>query len=191
MKVLAWPALLCFLCLCLYGQGVVQAAEVVAEFKEDTYSVQASFEVATSPEKLVGVLTDYENIAHLHPSFLESEIISVNEDSARIRTVVKDCAFLFCKKILRVEQIRQDGFKSLVAEVIPMLSDLRSGQTVWEFTQAGAVTQVKYQSSLQPKFWIPPFVRSHTVTNKLKHRMGEIIQTLQTLDYDAYKKNAR
>lgn len=184
MKTLLWAAL-----LGLIAQVAVQATEVAAELNEGTYSVQASFEVATSPKKLLAVLTDYENITQLHPSILESEIISENEGSARIRTVVKDCAFLFCKKILRVEQIRQDGSRGLVAEVIPMLSDLRSGQTVWEFTQSDAVTLVKYQSTLQPKFWIPPFIRSHTVTNKLKGRMTEVIQTLQSLDYDAYKKN--
>ena len=184
MKVLVWAVL-----LCLFVQGVTQAAEVAAKYKEGVYHLRASFEVATSPEKLVNVLTDYENITQLHPSVLESEIISENDHSTRIRTVVEDCVFLFCKKIIRVENIRLEGFSSLVAEVLPMLSDLRMGQTKWEFIQSDAVTIVNYQSSIQPKFWIPPFVRSYTVTNKLEYRMAEIIETLQTFNFDTYIKN--
>ena len=175
--------------LCLATPGIAQAAEIAAEYKDGVYHVHASFEVVTSPEKLIYVLTDYENITQLHPSVLESEVISVNDRSTRIRTVVKDCAFLFCKKIIRVENIRQDGVDRLVAEVLPMLSDLRMGQTIWEFVRGDGVTVVKYQSTMQPKFWIPPLIRSHAVTNKLEHRMAEIIKTLQMLDFDSYKNN--
>lgn len=178
--------LICVALLCLVTQGVVQATEVSVVYKEGTYYINALFEVTTSPEKLVNVLTDYENITQFHPSVLESEILSANERSTRLRTVVKDCVFIFCKKIIRVENIRQDGFKSLEAEVLPMLSDLRMGQTKWEFIQRGEDTAVSYKSSMQPKFWIPPFIRSHTVTNKLEHRITEIIKTLQTVNFDTY-----
>lgn len=158
------------------------AAEITAKYKEGSYYLNATFEVEASADKIIGVLTDYENITRLNPSIVESEILeSPSQERTRIRTVVKDCAIFFCKEIIRVENVTQHGLTSLEAEVLPFLSDLRSGHTQWKFLERGGVTEVTYQSSMQPKFWIPPIIRSHTVTRKIKKRIMETVQRLQSL----------
>ncbi len=162
---------------------ILHAEEITAEYKQGIYYLNASFIVEASPESVVAALTDYENISQLHPSIIESEILETTSSriSARIRTVVKDCAIFFCKKITRVENITQSGFESLDAEVVPFLSDLRSGHTSWKFVGVDNHTEVTYQATMQPKFWIPPLIRSHTVTKKFKKRISEIVQRLQML----------
>ena len=167
------------------------------------YHLTANFIVETSAEKVVAALTDYENITKLHPAIIESEILENNTGGnntagnnagsnqastskaeihkVKIRTVVKDCALFFCKKITRVENITQRAFDSIDAEVVPFLSDLRSGQTSWKFVRVGNHTEVSYQATMQPKFWIPPVIRSRTVTKKFAKRIAEIVQRLQTI----------
>ena len=179
------------LCAALIGCSIsiVRAAEVTAEYKESKYYLNAAFEVEASTESIISVLTDFENIAQLNPAIIESEIVEYSSDNkTRIRTVVKDCALFFCKEIVRVENVTQHGLDSLEAEVIPFLSDLRSGYTLWTFQQQGAITKVSYQSSMQPKFWIPPIIRSHTVTSKIKKRIMQTILRLQTLALEVEKQ---
>ncbi len=162
---------------------LLHAEEITAEYKQGVYYLHASFIVDASAESVVGVLTDYENITQLHPTIIESEILETTSSrtSARVRTVVKDCAIFFCKKITRVENITQHGFETLDAEVVPFLSDLRSGHTSWKFVRGDNFTQVTYQATMQPKFWIPPVIRSHTVTKRFEKRITEIVQRLQAI----------
>jgi len=171
--------LLCvFLVWC--NASVLLAEEISAEYKEGIYDLNASFEVEASVEEIIGLLTDYENIAQLHPSIIESEILpTISENRSRIRTVVKDCVLLFCKEVVRVENVSQHSDHSIEAEVVPFLSDFRSGHTKWKVTQHGKTATVAYQSMMQPKFWIPPLIRSHTVTKKLKARIMEMAMRIQ------------
>lgn len=162
---------------------VLHAEEVTAEYIQGVYHLSANFIVEASAESVVAALTDYDNITQLHPAIIESEVLETNSGatSARIRTVVKDCAIFFCKKITRVENITQRGLESIDAEVVPFLSDLRSGHTSWKFVSVDNHTEVTYQATMQPKFWIPPLIRSRTVTKKFKKRITEIVQRLQVL----------
>ncbi|MFK7817033.1 MAG: SRPBCC family protein [Gammaproteobacteria bacterium] len=175
--------ILCVALVWINACCILHAEEITAEYKQGVYHLNASFIVEASAEKVVAALTDYENISQLHPTIIESEILETTSSkiTARIRTVVKDCAIFFCKKITRVENITQRGFASLDAEVVPFLSDLRSGHTSWKFVSVDNHTEVTYLATMQPKFWIPPLIRSHTVTNKFKKRISEIVQRLQVL----------
>jgi len=172
--------LLCVILLWCSASSGVFSAQQSAKFENDVYILNASFEVEASIEDIIHLLTDFENITQLHPSIIESELLpSLADDKTRIRTVVKDCVLFFCKEIVRVENVIQYGNESLVAEVVPFLSDLRSGQTHWNFQRQGKVTTVMYQSTMQPKFWIPPIIRSRTVTKKLENRIMEMIMRIQ------------
>ena len=97
-----------------------------------------------------------------------------------MKTVIKDCVLFFCKRITRVEDVSQNENKKLEAFIIPMLSDLRSGYAVWELMQNATGTTVHYEANMQPKFWIPPIVRSYVLTKKFKKRVKQSIELLQT-----------
>lgn len=168
--------LLISLCLCTLGH----AKEFNVTYKDKTYYLYAEFEVAASPERVMEVLTDFEHIADLNPAIIESEIqTSPNNIGLRVRTVIEDCVLFFCKKITRVEDITQHKNTKLEALIIPMISDLRSGYATWELTQQPTGTFVKYDAHMQPKFWIPPIIRSYVLTKKFTKRVKESVELLQ------------
>ena len=173
-----------FYILALVGfySTTLQAAEVSVKYKQGTYLLNAYFTIDASAQDIISVITDYENIAQLNPAIIESEVLEASmQDATKVRTVIKDCVLFFCKKITRVEQVHVEGTQTLEAEVIPFLSDLREGYTKWEFQQYEGQTQVSYQALIQPKFWIPPLIRSRSVPKKIKKRMLQTILRLQTL----------
>jgi len=173
---------LCVLFLWLGANSLLCAEDISAKYIDGTYHLEATFTVEASAETVIDVLTDYENIGQLHKTIIESEVLErSSDDSSRIRTVVKDCAVFFCKKITRVENVKKVGVSSLEAEVVPFLSDLRSGHTHWQFLEHGKVTEVIYQATMQPKFWIPPIIRSKTVTKKFKKRITELVSNLKMI----------
>ncbi|MEJ2115615.1 MAG: hypothetical protein P8X88_06115 [Gammaproteobacteria bacterium] len=156
------------------------AAEVSVRYENKTYYLHAAFDVEAASARVMQVLTDFDNISDLNPAIVESTLqSSPKDDRLRVRTVIKDCVLFFCKRIVRVEDIVQIGNEKLEAFVLPFLSDLRSGYAVWVLTKHPSGTTVTYEASIQPKFWIPPIVRSYVLTKKFKNRVIESVKLLQ------------
>ncbi len=170
-------------CILLFwlNVGVISyATEVNLRYEDKTYYLNAEFIVDASQARVMAVLTDFENIADLNPAIIESELqASTKQNSLRVKTVIKDCILFFCKSIIRVEDITQIGNEKLEALVLPLLSDLRSGYAVWVLTQNPSGTMVKYDANMQPKFWIPPIIRSYLLKKKFKQRVIESVELLQ------------
>ena len=159
---------------------VANASEVNVRYANDTYYFFAKFDVEASPTRVMKILNDYENIAELNPAIHTSErLVSSDNTRIRIRTVVHDCILFFCKNIVRVEDVRQHGNTKLEAFLIPMLSDLQSGYAVWELQRNPFGTTVVYNADMQPKFWVPPIIRSYVLTKKFRSRVTETVSRLQ------------
>ena len=172
----------CVLLVCLSTDAIAHAAEVGVRYDKGTYYLNAEFDVDASPARVMQVLTDYENIAELNPAITLSELLESSDNTnTRIRTVVHDCIMFFCKDITRVENVQQDGNERLEAVIVPMLSDLRSGHAVWMLTESPFGTTVKYDAEMQPKFWVPPIIRSYVLTKKFRTRVAETVERLQAV----------
>ena len=159
----------------------LSAAEVDVRYEKKTYYLNAEFQVEASPDRVMQILTNFRDIAELNPAIIESELLkSPNKEISRVRSVVKDCVVFFCRKITRVEDIQQQGNVKLESFIVPEHSDLHSGYTIWELSENDTgSTNVKYMSDMQPKFWIPPMLRSSVVTQKFEQRVSESVQLLQ------------
>lgn len=172
--------IICVLLFWLNACVISYATEVNVRYEDKTYYLNAEFIVDASQARVMAVLTDFENIADLNPAIIESELQdSIKQKGLRVKTVIKDCILFFCKSITRVEDITKTGNEKLEAFVLPMLSDLRSGYAVWVLTQNPSGTMVKYDANMQPKFWIPPIIRSYLLKKKFKQRVIESVELLQ------------
>jgi hypothetical protein len=122
------------------------------------------------PAKYVrGALTDYEHIYRLNPSIIESEILTSPEQGVvRVRTLMHGCVAFFCKDVGRVEDVRELVSGDLRAEIVPELSNLRSGHANWKIQPLGERAQVTYQADMEPDFFIPPLIGSFFVKQKMR-----------------------
>lgn len=162
--------------------AIANAADVNVRYADDSYHFYAKFEVEAPPEQIMEVIYDHEIIADLNPVIKSSERIeSPDPSTKRIRTVIRDCIMFFCKNIVRVEDVLRHDNQKLEAFLIPMLSDLRYGYTVWELQPNLLSTTVIYTAEIQIKFWVPPFIRSYVLTRKFKKRVLESVARLQEI----------
>lgn len=156
------------------------AIEVDVRYEKKIYYLHTEFEVQASPAQAMQVLTDYEGLVDLGPAIIASEVLDlVDETTTKVRTVIKDCILFFCRKITRVENIVQHGNEKLEMFIIPNLSDVHSGYSVWSLRDNYSGTSMRFDANFQSKFWIPPIIRSQVLTRKFKRRVEESIERLQ------------
>ena len=176
---------------CLYT-AAPRAAELISYAVAQDYGVyQVSLETTLdAPAATIrGILTDYVHIYRLNHSIIESEILPPPHESVvRVRTVINACVLIFCRDITRVEDIRELAPGVLYAEIVPQLSSVKSGATVWQIQAEGNVTRLTYDLALEPGFFIPPLIGAYFVKQALRK---QILATLQNLEAIARVKQAQ
>ncbi|MGB5679749.1 MAG: SRPBCC family protein [Gammaproteobacteria bacterium] len=126
------------------------------------------------------VLTDYTHIYRLSSSIIESEILpSRRTGDTQIRTKVLACASVFCREVERVDAVRTLASGDLQADIVPELSEFRSGQATWRITPMDDRSKLVYEATLEPDFYIPPVVGIPVIGNSLKK---EFIATFERLE---------
>ena len=128
------------------------------------------------------VLTDYIHIYRLNPSIIESEVLRQHDDGAvSVRTRVIGCAAYFCEELERVEKVRVLPSGDLHAEIIPELSQFKSGQTLWHIKKEGDHCEVTYLSNMVPDIYIPPVVGKFLIKRTIREEMQTSFVNLQKI----------
>lgn len=159
---------------CLFA-AALWAAEPLSIAVTQQYGVyQVSLETVLDapPDAIHDILTDYVHIYRLNPAITESEILPAPDESVvRVRTLINDCVLIFCKNIVRVEDIRELGPGELYAQIVPQLSNIKSGAAIWQLQAEGNATRLTYNLTLEPGFFIPPLIGTYFIKNKLREQI--------------------
>ncbi len=147
-----------------------------------TYFVSMEFSVKATIENVRRVITDYQNLSDLDPSINKVEILeSTDDDIDRVRTHIHECILLFCKNIIRTEDIRIDEKGNLYAQIVKEMSDMKSGESRWEFRESDDKVEIKFNSVLEPDFWIPPLIGTGIFKANLRDHLRLTASNLEEL----------
>lgn len=137
--------------------------------------------VVDAPARYVhAVLTDYVHVYRLNPSITESEILPSPDDGCvRVRTLVEDCLAFFCMDLVSVVDLRELPSGDLQVVIVPELSNFRSGSGEWRIRPEPGCCRVYYEARMEPDFFVPPWIGSHIMINKLRN---QIIKTFDRLE---------
>ena len=157
-----------------------ELVELSVTHKRKVYEVYMDMVVYAPEERVRAVLTDYENIGRLNPSISESEVLAPpDEETARVRTLIRGCALLRCVDMERVEDVRELENGDLQAVTVPELSAFKSAHALWQIIAMGQQTRVIYRSTVEPDFWIPPLFGPAIVKRNLRE---EILLSFKNLE---------
>jgi hypothetical protein len=188
--VVRYSLILLLLCAVIPLPSAGELAELQVSETGGIYRVRMVM-VVHAPKKYVrGVLTDYAHLYRLNPSIIESEILAPPEQGVvRVRTRMVGCVAFFCRRVGRVEDVRELAAGDLQAAIVPELSDLKSGMAEWRIQRVGEHTLVTYQAHMEPDFFIPPLIGSYFVRRNIRKeimtsftRLECIAQTQARLD---------
>lgn len=139
---------------------------------DNTYHFSMKFVANASPYPVFAIITNYDQLTQLNPLITSSRILSSDSPSvARVEIITQGCMLFFCKKILRVEEVSIDTHLNITTVVIPSMSDFKAGNTRWTFTPDGDKTIVHYTASMQPSFWLPPFVGPYALKKQIRSQL--------------------
>jgi len=136
------------------------------------YHIKVVALIAAPASYVRDVLTDYRLIYRLNPSIIESDVLKQDDDGAiNVRTKVVGCAAYFCEELDRVEKVRLLPSGDLQAEIIPELSQFKSGKTLWRIKPVGDYCEVTYVSDMEPDIYIPPVVGKFLIKKSIREEM--------------------
>ena len=135
---------------------------------DGVFQIRISAIIAAPAEYIRNVLTDYSHLYRLSPSIIENEVLpSSTRDEKHIRTLLLFCTSVFCREAERVDTVRVLDSGIIQAEIIPHLSEFKSGKASWTIIPRNDQTHVVYQAYLEPDFFIPPMLGTKLIMDNL------------------------
>ena len=133
------------------------------------FRIKVSAVIDAAPDYIRYVLADSEHIYRLSPSIIESEVLpSSSAEEKHVRTRLLCCFPVFCREVERVDTVRMLKSGDFEAEIIPALSEFKSGKATWTITPLNSGSHVVYEAHLEPDFFIPPVVGTQVAINNLR-----------------------
>ena len=119
-------------------------------------------------------VTDFTNLSAINPSIEESQVLA-SEDARRqrVRSVIKVCILVFCKRVEQVQDVNLIDSRTLEATMVPGAGDFRGGLARWEFTPDGDGTVLHFTEVFEPDFWVPPVIGPWLIEKKLVNEVAE------------------
>jgi hypothetical protein len=155
-----------------------------AEVTEDkgVFQLQFSTTIDAPAEYVRQVLTDFRHIYRLNSSIIESEVLPKKRSGeTTIRTRVLACVSVFCREIERVDIMRVLASGDLQADIVPELSEFRSGQAIWKVTALDDKSRLVYEATLEPDFFIPPVIGISVISNSLKNEFMSTFDRIERI----------
>ena len=166
-----------------------EITELALSNKQGIYRLKLEIILDAPAKHIHHVVTDYAHIYRLNPSIIESEIIKTSDNSVvRVKTLINDCFWIFCRDILRVEDVRELKTGNIYAEIVPQLSNIKSGVTIGQIQPLGRRTRVNYNMIVEPGFVVPPLIGSRIVEQKLRK---EVLIALSRIERIARIRNEK
>lgn len=166
---------------------VVHAGRIVesnVDYAGEVYGLSVVAAINATPDQVMNALTNYRHLSRVNPDIIESEILlSYSPNRHRVRSLLKTCILIFCKRIRHVQDVTQISDRLLEAITLPEDSDFEYGIVRWELVPGeSGVTHMHFDAQLKPAFWIPPVIGTWLVEKKL---VREITTSTFMIEADA------
>lgn len=166
--------LLMFALLHLPSLSAAEVERVDVAYEDGEYRVTVEAVLHARTDAVYAVLTDYPRWAEINDLIKESYLEEVTgPDLARVRTVSEGCVLFFCKSIEQTQWMRTAPDWRISAEVLPEISDLKSGWARTHLIAEGDATRFHYEMALVPDFWVPPIIGPMMIRAKLRKQAIE------------------
>jgi hypothetical protein len=137
---------------------------------DGVYSLRVVSVIDAPADYVYDVITDYKHAYQINPTITEVAIVpSDRDDVVRVLNRSEHWVGPLCLKIDWVGDIVEHGDRYLEVKTIPEFSSFESGSATWELRSQGERTWVRYESSLKPNFFIPPFIGDHIMKKQMEN----------------------
>lgn len=146
--------------------------------KAGVYRISLRMLLDVPAQQVWEVLTDYRHIYRLSPSITESRLLPTLDGgrAGRVFTRTQGCVAFYCREFSRVQDVWEHPPREIETRTVPEMSDFHSGSAHWYIRDLGGRTELDYEASLEPAFFLPPVVGGYFLKQAFKE------QTLLSFD---------
>jgi hypothetical protein len=154
--------------LCASEQEIVSIAD-----NAGVYQISLKMLLDIPAQQVWEGLTDYRHIYRLNPSIVESRLLPAPDGgrTARVFTRIQGCIGFYCREFSRVEDVWERPPREIETRTVPDMSDFHSGSARWRIRDLGGRTELHYEATLEPAFFVPPVVGGYVLKRKLKEEI--------------------
>jgi len=161
----------------------IPAAEirsVTASSEYGIYTLEFDAVIMADFASVRGIVTDYDQLYRLSQSILESRVLYTDgAGKTRRKLVTETCILLFCFNAILVEDVVVTGRLLITTTIIPDQSDFAFGRSYWHLIPESGNTLLRFQSVMEPAFWIPPVIGPWLIKNWMRKEVREIIINIE------------
>jgi hypothetical protein len=166
------------------GSAEITHADVVKDGAR--YRIEIDVRVAVPQAGLLSVLVDYSRYIKLSPAIIESRVVKPEEEGLRLYLVLRPCVFGFCRKLVKLTDVRWLSDNTVEYLGLPGEGDFdysRETISVEQLSASTGVSTFRYRAELQPGFFVPPLIGTWIISRQIRH---ELLVTLGGIE-DAYQ----
>jgi hypothetical protein len=147
---------------------------------QDTYHLIFEAVVDAPAQKVYQVLSDYRHLDRLSPAIVAITVKPTPQGTGqRVRSVLRSCFLVFCKDVVEVEDVTQSDGQTIAAKIVPGKGDFQGGYTRWRIQAAGDRTQLHYEATRTPAFWVPRLVSSWLFKTTMRNEFVASVAKLE------------
>ena len=156
-----WILPLSTIALLTQWSSAATLSDVEVTREGDRYHLVAQARLEAPAAAIYAVLVDYEDdhFGQISKIYKESAYLGADGDGTPlVYTRVEGCLLFYCRSMRRVERLEAVEPSFIRTTALPDRSDFKYAQSEWALTQDGAATAITYRLTIEPDFWLPPFV---------------------------------
>lgn len=145
--------------LIVQGQVRADPGHITVKATAAGFQISAVAHLEAAPAAVAAVLLDFAQYPTLNPSILEARVIAHSApDSWRVRTMTRGCVAGFCRTVRQEQQFVRQSCWEVTARLVPDSGNLQASRARWRLAAESGGTQVRWEASFKPDFWLPPLL---------------------------------
>ncbi|HET9679276.1 MAG TPA: SRPBCC family protein [Gammaproteobacteria bacterium] len=142
--------------------GTAHAADfknLHVEYRDGIYTMSADIFINAPPAEVRYVITDYDHLDRISGAVKKSQFLArPAPDTAVFFMQLEMCFGVFCQDIRQVLRMDESQPHTLTAIALPEYSNVTSAKTLWQMRPCNGGTCLHWESTMKPKFWLPPLI---------------------------------
>lgn len=149
--------------------------------KADVYKVAVDAHVDAPPAQVYAVvLADFTHLVEISPDIFTSQLVKqVNARTMVVYTETRGCVAIFCRTLRQMQRVTELSSTDIVAVTLPQGSNVKQGTSSWHLTAEGHGTHLQWKATVEPAFWLPPFIGPALVRRVLQMQSEEFINGIE------------
>jgi len=150
-----------------------------SEYVNGEYRLTMTATLTAHSDRVEAILRDYAHYKSLDTRILDAHVVSRPQtNQVQLFTRIRVCISLLCRNVDRIELVEERPLE-LLATIIAAKSDAERGGTHTVLIADGERTQVRYTTSIVPKFWVPALFGRNIMLHTLRDATISMFENIE------------